>query len=224
MSEPTRGLRAIVLGAIVLCIVASLTGAKAGQDKNGGLRIATVDPVTILTQAANIVATKNQLQKQQSDTLLRLQTWQQNPLLSEADQVALSDIALAEATTNGASAQQKSQKDKLTGQSKTLVDEFNSLQSKQAALTQAEKDRLNVLTRAGSDTESRINLRKRESDEDLQKQANALDAKASKDMKDSINKVAKDKGFNLVFRNDVAFYADNDITDAVLAQMNKLPK
>ena len=42
MLESQRGLRLIVLAAIALCIVASMTGARAGDDKSG-LRIAVVD-------------------------------------------------------------------------------------------------------------------------------------------------------------------------------------
>ena len=47
--------------------------------------------------------------------------------------------------------------------------------------------------------------------------SNATGTYGQKDIKDALAKVAKEKGYNLVLSGDLALYADNDITDAVLA-------
>ena len=83
MSDSTRSLRAIVLAAIVLCIVASLVGAKADQEKSipAGLKVASVDVSRLLTDYKYAINTTNDLQKKSDDLELRLRTIQQNFLL-----------------------------------------------------------------------------------------------------------------------------------------------
>ena len=80
MSEPTRGIRALVLALITLCIVASLTGARAGQEKPG-MRVALVDKGRLLSEYKYTISSDTELRRKQQDALVVLQTWQQNYLL-----------------------------------------------------------------------------------------------------------------------------------------------
>ena len=41
-----------------------------------------------------------------------------------------------------------------------------------------------------------------------------------KSMRESVAKVAKEKGVSLVLSSEIAWYADVDVTDAALAAMN----
>jgi Skp family chaperone for outer membrane proteins len=221
MSEPSRGLRAIVMGLIALCIIASLTGAK-GDDKQAGLRVAVVDKVRLGSEYKFAVASDSAIHKQESDALTVLQTWQQNYLLQEADQRTLSDLVLAENTPVGLNPQQKANKQKLLDQSKSLLERFNALQTKQVgALTQADKDDIARLTKAASDTDARLTAHKQAVEKDLQKQVADNATKLLKDVREGVKAVAKEKGYNLVFSNDVVWYAENDITDQVLGHLNK---
>lgn len=224
MSEPTRSLRAIVLAAIMLCIVASLVGAKADQDKNASsvLRIASVDTSRLLSEYNYAISSSQDLTKKADELDLRLRTIQQNSLLPEADQKTLADLIVAENTPNGLNATQKGTKDKLVNQSKALLEQLTVLQSKQVGqLTQQDRDQLTDFARRASDTETRYNAAQKDAKDSLQKQQDGVMTKVLKDVHDATAKVAKEKGFSLILRSDVAFYADNDITDAVLGQLNK---
>ncbi|HLV80620.1 MAG TPA: OmpH family outer membrane protein [Chthonomonadaceae bacterium] len=224
MSESTRSLRAIVLAAIVLCIVASLVGAKADQEKGvpAGLKVASVDVSKLLTDYKYSINTTNDLQKKNDNLTLRLRTIQQNFLLPEADQNTLADLAVQENSATGLTAAQKQQQTKLQGDSKSLMDQYTALQQKQVgALTQQDKDALQDFTRRASDTDTRLRTAEQQGKNDLEKQLQAAQTKAVGDVHEAVARVAKEKGFSLVLNSDVAFYADNDITDAVLSQLNK---
>ena len=224
MSEPTRSLRAIVLAAIVLCIVASLVGAKADQEKSAsaGLKVASVDVSRLLTDYKYAVNTTSDLQKKNDELELRLRTIQQNFLLPEADQKTLADLAVQQNTPNGLTAAQKQTQTKLQADSKALMDQYTGLQQKQVGqLTQQDKDNLQDFTKRASDTDSRLRAMEQQGKGDLDKQLQTAQTKAVTDIHDAVAKVAKEKGFSLVLRSDVAFYADNDITDSVLTQLNK---
>src|SRR5579871_1540303 len=99
--NPNRELRVIVGLAIVLCIVASLRGA-SGEDKNtGGLRVASVDLNRMQNEYKLLKNFKQELDKKQEALSIQLQTWKQNPLLSEADQKALSDLNIKDKSAPG---------------------------------------------------------------------------------------------------------------------------
>src|SRR5260221_1692231 len=111
MSEPTRGLRAIVLAAIILCIVASMVGARA-QDK--GLRIGVVSPGRLLTEYKFAKSSREELQKMQDEFNLTMQTWDHYHMLSPTDQDILTKLTLKEATDpNGMTKAEKEQKKSL---------------------------------------------------------------------------------------------------------------
>ena len=224
MSEPTRSLRTIVLAAIVLCIVASLVGAKADQEKGApaSLKVASVDVSKLLTDYKYAINTTGDLQKKSDDLELRLRTIQQNFLLPDADQNSLADLAVQENSPNGLTPAQKQTLTKLQGDSKALMDQYTALQQKQVGqLTQQDKDNLQNFTKRASDTDSRLRTMEQQGKGDLDKQLQTAQNKAVADIHDAVAKVAKEKGFSLVLTSNTAFYADNDITDAVLAQLNK---
>ena len=142
-------------------------------------------------------------------------------MLALTDQHRLGDLTV-EASTAGANfpADKVAEKKKLEEQSKTLIDEFNRLQGNQAP-SDVERNRITVLVRANSDTESRITAEDQKSQADLQQQFADASNKLVKDMRDSVSKIAKEKGYALVLSNDVAWYADADLTDQILTAMNK---
>ena len=121
--NPNRELRVIVGLAIVLCIVASLRGA-SGEDKNtGGLRVASVDLNRMQNEYKLLKNFKQELDKKQEALSIQLQTWKQNPLLSEADQKALSDLNIKDKSApGGLSAAEKASQTKLMDQSRKLME------------------------------------------------------------------------------------------------------
>ena len=102
-TNSTQGLffiRATVFAAIVLGIVASLTGAGAGQDKSG-LRIAVVNPGRLVSEYKFAKASTDTLETLDRNTRLELETWGKYPLLTAADQDALVKLLQKEAGAGG---------------------------------------------------------------------------------------------------------------------------
>jgi Skp family chaperone for outer membrane proteins len=219
--EPTRGIRALILAAIVLCITVSLTGAKAGQDK-AGLRVALVDIGRLSSEYSYNINAFQELQKKEQSNLNVLRALAQNALLSEADQKLLGDLVTAESNPNGLTPAQKMQKQQLLDKSKGMVEDFNGLQQKVVGqLNDQDKAKLNQYYKAQSDTEQRLQKSKSDLDQQLQEEAVKNRTKALKDVRETIAKVAKDKNFSLVLSNEIAWYAETDVTDDVLKVLNK---
>ncbi len=222
MNQLTPSLRLVVITLVVGCVVASLTGAKAKElaADNGGLKIAVVNPARLILETKFYKTSTDELNKLQSDTSLMIRTWDQNSLLSEADQKMLSELAIQENTPAGLDAGKKAQKQKLLDQGKRLFDESVSLQTKQQ-LNQADQDRLREFARLDADTKKREQDKATTVKEEIDKKLAAIREKTDKDARENLNKVAKKDGYNLVFSSEVLLYSENDITDKILAEMNK---
>lgn len=225
MLESTRGLRAIVLAAIVLCIVASLTGAKAGQDKNG-LKVAVVDSGRLSNEYTFIINAERELINKDRDLGIALRTWLQNPLLTDKEQDELGKLIVIDTNANanqpGLNDQQKKRRQELIDKSKNLNDELVALSNKKVGdITPQERQKLDAFSKLGPETQARVNTELDKWKDELNKKKAANITQAVKVMRDSVAKVAKEKGYNLVFDSGVVFYADGDITDPVLSLMNK---
>jgi Skp family chaperone for outer membrane proteins len=224
MSQPKGGFYAIVTAAILFCTLAALTGAKAGQDKNalGGLKIAVVDADKLLSEYSYTPIANKQLQDKQNEADSVLRAWQSNPLLTEQEQTELATLITAENSPAGLTDAQKARKKQLLDESNALLTEFDTLKNKKVGdITPEDNKRLTALMKLGNDTDVRINARAQQSKDELSKMQAKLVTQVQSDVKTALAKVAKEKGYNLVLSSSVAPYGENDITDAVLAQLNK---
>jgi Skp family chaperone for outer membrane proteins len=222
MSEPSRGLRAIVLSAIVLCIVASMVGAGA-QDKNG-LRIGVVSPGRLLADYKFAKASREQLDKMQAEVNLTLATWDRYHMLSPTDQDALTKLVLKEnATPNDLTKAEKQQMDDLKNKHEAMFKRLNQLlQTPVGQVQPADAAELDRLQKVRTDTLARMKDKKTTAEKELQNLDESNNIKIDKDVREQLNKVAKEKSLNLVFSNQVLLFADIDITDDVLKQLNAL--
>jgi len=222
MLESTRGLRMIVLASIALCIIASLTGAK-GQDKNANaLKIASVDISRIQDEYTAIKALKQELDNKQAALQTQLQTWQQNQLLSPADQQQLSDLAIKEKSANGLSAAEKATQDSLKDKSRKLSEDYQRLSGTAIVnATDQDQTQLKKYIALANDTEARATAAKTTLQNDMQAKIKDTAATAQKSIKDALDKIAKEKGYAVVFSADVAPYTEYDCTDDVLKLLNK---
>ncbi|MCS6777435.1 MAG: hypothetical protein RMJ43_09270 [Chloroherpetonaceae bacterium] len=223
MKQTTDGVRAIILASILLCITISLTGARAVQEKNGGLRVATVDVGRLYNEYSFTINTLQELQKREQVSITVLRTLAQHALLSEADQKALADLVTAEATSpNGLTPEQKTKKQQLLDKSKAMSEEFLALQQKVVGqLTPQDKEKLNQYSRAQNETEQRLQRSRAETEEALQGDMIKNRNKAFKDVRDAVAKVARDKGVTLVLESQFAWYAETDLTEDALKVLNK---
>ncbi|MCX6381354.1 MAG: OmpH family outer membrane protein [Armatimonadetes bacterium] len=217
--DTPAGYRAIILGAITLCTVVSLTGAKAGQKNPDGVKIAVFDQDKTRVEYKYVATARADFQQKLQDTDTKLKTWQLNALLTDADQKKLADLAVEESHA-ALDAPKKAEKTRLETLSKSYTEEYNALQANRNSLTPAQKDRLNILVRGASDTDARINEAQAKARTDFQNLDNDVSAKIMKDARESVSKIAKDKGYTVVFSSAVAWYGENDITDAVIKDLN----
>ncbi len=220
MSEPSRVLRAIVVTTMALCFGASLIGAKAGEAANGGLKIAVVNPADLVAKYKYTVEQRQDLDAKAASLELTLRTWANNPLIPEVDQKKMSELVFkGDAALSGP---EKDQLKKIQDRSKALGDEYTSLGQKQVGQTNAQDaQRLQEFTRLVNDTNKRIDDYKTSQQTEIQAQAAKVRDKVDTDVHASIAKVAKDKNYNLVFSSEVVLYADSDITQAILHDLNK---
>ena len=220
MSEQSRGLRSIVLAAIVLCIVASMVGAGA-QDK--GLRIAVVSPGRLVSDYKFAKASRDALEKMQSEVKTTLQTWDRYHMLTATEQDALTKLVLKEAATpNDLTKDEKTQMQQLKDKHEAQFVEFNNLLKQPVGnFAPAQAAQLDKLQKIRADTAARIKDKDTSAAREIQLKEEDYNVKIDKDVRENLNKVAKEKGFNLVFSSQVVLFADTDITDDVLKQLNK---
>lgn len=224
-SNSAQGLffiRAIVLSTIVLGIVASLTAARAADEK-GGLNIAMVNPGKLLSDYKYAKQSRETLEKLDGEAKTAINTWNRYPLLSTQDQDALVKLIIKEATPNTTLTKAETdQKTSLTTKHDSLFKEYNDLLAKPVGATTAQDSlRLEALNKYRSDTDIRIKDKQKTAGEDISKKEEEFNVKIDKDVRDALNKVAKEQKLNLVFSSQVVLFADKDITDDVLKQLNK---
>ncbi len=226
MSDSSNGsqglffMRATVFATIVLGIIASFT-ARAADDKSG-LRIAVVNPGKLIAEYKYAKASTETLEKIDGEAKLAITTWNRYPLLSQGDQDALVKLIQKEATPGGELS--KAEKDQAQGQKTkhdNLVKEYNDLLGKpNGSTTEQDAARLAALTKLKNDTENRIKVKQADATKDISAKQDEFNQKIDKDVREALNKVAKDKGMNLVFSSQVVLFADNDITEEVLKHLN----
>ncbi|HLJ54693.1 MAG TPA: OmpH family outer membrane protein [Chthonomonadaceae bacterium] len=214
-------MRATVFAAIVLGVVAAL--AAHGADDKNGLRIAVVNPGRLLAEYKYAKQSNDTLEKIGNDAKLYIDTWRRYPLLSMTDQETLAKLRQQEATVGAnMSKQEKDQLQGLITKHDNLVKEYNALLAKpNGDTTPADADRLTQLGKAKADTEARIKSKDTDASTEITKRQDEFNQKIDKDVREALNKVAKEKGMNLVFSSQVVLFADTDITDDVLKHLNK---
>jgi Skp family chaperone for outer membrane proteins len=222
MSPITPSLRLVVITLVVGCVVASLTGAtaKGYAPADNGLKIAVVNPARLILDAKYYRTETDRLSKLQQDTSTMIRTWDNNSFLPVADQTTLGELAVAEGSKEGLDVAKKAQKQKLLDQGKRLFDESLALQTK-TQLTQPEQDRLREFAKMDADTKKREQDTATNVKAQIDAKLTAIREKTDKDARESLNKIAKKDGYTLVFSSEVLLYAENDITDKVLGDLNK---
>ena len=221
MSPLTPSLRLVVITLVVGCVVASLTGATAKERApDNGLKVAVVNPARIILESKYYRTETDKLSRLQQDVSLTIRTWDQNSLLSAADQTTLGDLVVEEGSKEGLDAAKKAQKQKLLDKGKALFDESVTLQT-QGQLNQVQNDRLREFARLDADTKKREQDKASAVKADIDTKLAAVREGTDKAARASLDKIAKKDGFNLVFSSEVLLYAENDITEAVLKDLNK---
>ena len=229
MSQTNQGqtllfIRTTVLGAILLGIVASLTGASAGQKDNGGLKTAVVNPRKLVSEYKYAVAAREKLANMEQDAKNRLEIYGNFQFLDSSEQDTLVALVQKERSPNPAAALSKTEMEQLASlrdKHKRVATLYTTLSSKSNAdTTPADAKEFDDLNKRRTATQTRGKSLNDTATETLQKEQEKANVKIDQDIKDVFNKYCKDKGFTLVFSNEVVFYAENDISDEVLKKLN----
>ena len=220
--DPMRGTKAMVLAAMALCTVGSLYGAKADDKNNGGLRIAVVDPQRLINEGQAYQSKVADIQKAKTNAETELQVVSNNFLLTENEQGDLTRLFIKEGSKQELTGDEKNRKTALLGKERTTMDEFENLSRTPAGQMTPQQDaRLKELIKMREDAARRVQERGSTVENDLKSQLSNTTRDTLKTVHDTLAKVAKEKGFNLVLSNEVAWYADADLTDETLKQINK---
>jgi Skp family chaperone for outer membrane proteins len=222
--DVTRNVRAIYLAVIIACIIVSLTGANARPTAAApDLKVAFYNFARVMNEYKATVDANREVDKKVEEHTVHIQTWQTYSLLTEQDLKRLAELILEEKSAGqNFDNNKKNEKKALEDKHKQLLEEFNGLQQKpESMLTKADKDRLGLLIRARSDAQAAAQRRIQQGDEEIKRLSNEKLQKIEKDIRDSIIKVAKEKGITILFTDQVVAYCDTDLTDAILAQLNK---
>lgn len=224
MNESRRGLQIIVAGAIVLGIVASLTGAsaKAGEDR-GGLRIATIDLQKVQDEYKLVRSFKEATEKQGKDLQTEFEVLQRNALLSEADQRTLVELAIKEKSTPTGLVKADADKKKLLEtQSSALRDDYIRLQQTPAvALKEGEDKKLKEYIRQELETGTRLKAHQTQLTQEADGKAKGLEQNYSEKLEKALTDVSKKNNFNLILNKQIAPHADAECTRDVIDLMNK---
>lgn len=228
MSENNRShrdvmlVRSIALSAILLCIVASLT-ASAKDDKTPAMKFAVVNPGRLISEYAYAKKSAETLLKLQQDAETALKTWATFYLLSAMDQDSLTVLAVKEIRVpNEMTKAEKDQKMILSNKHTAAFNQYNEILKKQVGtLTPKDSSDLELYGKMRADTDARINSKKESATKDIQVKEEEYNKKIDADVRTALNKVAKDKGLSLVFSNQAVLFAETDISDDVVKQLNK---
>ena len=214
-------IRATVLAAIVMGTIASLAAGGAGQDKNG-LRIAVVNPGRLLSEYKYAQTSTSTLEKRDGEAKLAIATWTRFPLLTVTDQDGLAKLLQKENTAGAEMSKgEKDQLQALKTKHDNLVKEYQELLGKpNGQTTPQDSDRLTALGKLKNDAEIRIKDKQAAATTEINKLQDEFNLKIDKDVREALNKVAKEKGMNLVFSSQVVLFADTDITDEVIKHLN----
>ena len=214
MSQSPIWWRTLVLSTIVLCI-AFAVGA-SGQGGKQGNTFATVDMQKISADYKAKQAVEAELKTMQDKFNRQVDRRSQNPLLTVAEHTQLDDLMEKATPTD---AEKKTIKD-LLDKSAKLNEESQTL-SQKADIDAAGKKRLEELSTQFNEAQARFNAMKEDMATQVRNFGQGKSDQLMKDIKVAVGKVAKAKDVAIVFDGQVALYAGVDLTDAVLADLNK---
>jgi Skp family chaperone for outer membrane proteins len=216
MSQSPAWWRALVLSTIVLCIVFAVSAS--GQDKKTGSTFATVDFQKIATSYGQREEVEKTIRTMRAKFDARLQRRDNMPLLTEVEQKELDTLTEKD---NPSDADKKRIKE-LTDKGQRLGTEIQALRQKaDKDLTDADKQKIKDAEAAFIQAQQQYGNMKEDLTNQLQQYGTTNGDKLVGQIREAVKRVAEQKGVSIVFSSEVALYAGADLTDPVLAELNK---
>lgn len=205
--------------AVVLCVIASLLcSACYGAD---AISIATVDIVKVYSEAPRVKQLRETLEGRTKELNSRLDVREQNLMLSEEQVRELIDLKLKPNPTEAEKARMK----ELGDIERNLDEQLKNLQNTpQDKLTDAEKTRLKELTDIQTKSKTTGGQIEKDYNAQLQNEARDLESKAFQEISDAVKGIAEAKKYTFVFAKDAVFFGGTDITNEVIAKLDRKPQ
>ncbi len=216
MSQSPTWWRVLVLSTMVVCLAFALRASGASEKQ---ITFATVDVQKINDNYKLKAVLETQFQQLQAKWQGRLARRQNMPLLTEDEQKQID--AIEEKGPNQTDADKATLK-QLMDKAQQLNNQLVALrQKKESELTDADKAQLATLEAAIAKASDQYNSMQDQMKADLTNFDNQNSDLLVKNIRAAVAQVAKDKGITIVFNNQVVLYSGVDITDQVLAILNK---
>lgn len=202
--------------AIIMAIATAAMLGTAVSAADDGQKIGVVDVQRVLTDAPRVKQYKEELDVLRQSLSLKLEIRSQNLMLDENQIKELIDLK----TKANATEQDKAKIKELTDVEKQRDEELKKLQGT-AQPDEQQKARQKELEGMLQRSRSTGEALEKDYSSQFQTRAQELDAKATADFQEAVNKVAEARGLTLVVAKEAVFFGGANITDDIIAKLDR---
>lgn len=196
--------------------VVSLSGAAAWAADNNSIKIGVVDVQKVYKEAPRVKQYTEELDMFRQQLSNKLDIRSQNLMLTEDEIKELVDLKVKDNPTD----KDKARIDELLNSERAKDNEFKTLQGTQN-LNDQQKARLKELQDIQQKSKDTGNALAKDYEGQFQSKMSEMDDKARADLQDAIKKVADAKGMNLMVDKAVILIGGTDVTDDVIAKLDR---
>ena len=207
--------RGLLFGFAAIFAIAALTGA-AVQAADNSQKIGVVDVQKVYKDAPRVKQFMEQLDVLRQTLGQKLDARGQNLLLDENEVKELVDLAIKANATD----KEKARVDELKNTERTRDAELKSLQEAKD-LNDQQKARLKELQDLQKKSKDTGSALAKDYEDQFQGKVKEMDDKARVEIQGAVSKVAESKGFTLVLDKTAALVGGIDITDDVIAKLDR---
>ena len=201
---------------LAVAAAAVLFAGVAAEAADNQIKIGVVDIQKMYRDAPRIKQYMEDLDEFRGSLALKLEIYGQNTMLDGNEIKELIDLKTKETPTEADKTRIKTLED--TERARDA--ELKGLQENKE-LNEQQKARLQELQDMQKMSKDTLNAIAKDYDEQWQTKTQEFDAKAVADLREAINTVAQDKGFTLVLDQAAVFFGGTDITDDVIAKLDR---
>ena len=183
------------------------------------LTVGVVDIGKVYAEAPRIKQLRVQLDRRRQELGARLEIRSQNLMLTEEQIRELVELKMKEKPTD----QDKARIKELTDLERANDEELKKLQAT-AQPTDQEKARLKELTEMQQKAKATGEQIEKDYNVQFQNEANSLEAKAAQEIEEAVKQIAAAKKFQLVFAKDAVLVGGSDLTNDVIAKLDRKPE
>lgn len=219
MTKSVGAWRALILGAVALCIVVAVSAAGQGAKPAGAAAFGTVDVMRVTRDYKAMQVAQSELTARQTRANARIQRWMNLPFLSEDEHKQIDAIEAKPPASR--TAEEAAKIKELTDKGVRLTGEIAALMQKpDSELSDADKARLKDAGDVRNRVEQKVAQVRDEEDAALRDFGMANQDRLTQTFRAAVKRVAEKRGLSIVFDVQVAVFAGTDITDEVLKDLN----